>query len=434
MGHRGAAQAGWADRGRARHGGADAATLPRGHVAALDGVRGVAVLLVLAYHFLSTAGASLAGTPAAADRALLRVSGAGWMGVDLFFVLSGFLITGILFDARGGEGCFRGFYARRVLRILPLYIAFLVVLFVGAPLVHAGFRAPFSEQVGYWLFVPEARVLLGGGSDSLHGGASHLWSLAVEEQCYLLLPALIALPLSRRQLMLVSAALVVGALAFRCGVIAIGANPVAAYRLLPARMDTLAIGGLLALALRSEHDAARVRRALPVAALAVGAVVAALFALRSGLRPTDPWVQTVGYSAQAALGGALVAAAALARLPRPAQRVLARRPMTALGRYSYGLYILHVPLVLLLGWRVREAGGLPAVAGSYAAAMLLFSAAAMTLSAAAAWLSFHALERRFLRLKSRITYGASLAAAAALRAAPAGEAGEAAAETQRRAA
>ena len=98
--------------------------LPGAHLPALDGLRGVAVLMVLLFHF-----AHLDRPGGAAQRWLLGATGAGWAGVDLFFVLSGFLITGILLDARGARGYFRAFYLRRVLRIFPLYYAYLAVLF-----------------------------------------------------------------------------------------------------------------------------------------------------------------------------------------------------------------------------------------------------------------------------------------------------------------
>ena len=101
---------------------------PRGHLPALDGLRGVAVLAVLLFHF-----AHLDRPAGLAQRWLLSATGAGWAGVDLFFVLSGFLITGILLDARGSSGYFRTFYLRRVLRIFPLYYAYLAVLFWVVP-------------------------------------------------------------------------------------------------------------------------------------------------------------------------------------------------------------------------------------------------------------------------------------------------------------
>src|SRR5688572_9977607 len=102
--------------------------LPRGHIPALDGIRGLAILLVTIYRF---AGTHDGGTP----RWLLPVLEFGTHGVDLFFVLSGFLITGILFDAKGEAHYFRNFYARRTLRIFPLYYGTLALVLIGLPLL-----------------------------------------------------------------------------------------------------------------------------------------------------------------------------------------------------------------------------------------------------------------------------------------------------------
>ena len=109
-------------------------SLERGHILALDGLRGIAILLVVASHFVG----NLRITADGAAWVLVAVAHAGWTGVDLFFVLSGFLITGILVDARGSKSYFKAFYARRALRILPAYYGFLLVIFVLLPLLNLG--------------------------------------------------------------------------------------------------------------------------------------------------------------------------------------------------------------------------------------------------------------------------------------------------------
>ncbi|HEX6407837.1 MAG TPA: acyltransferase, partial [Gemmatimonadales bacterium] len=99
-----------------------------GHLPALDGLRGVAILLVMGYHILET----FPGGPEVPDL-VTRLASVGWIGVDLFFVLSGFLITGILYDTKGSPGFFRNFYIRRVLRIFPLYYGFLALFCLILP-------------------------------------------------------------------------------------------------------------------------------------------------------------------------------------------------------------------------------------------------------------------------------------------------------------
>ncbi len=119
------------------------------HVPALDGIRGLAILLVVTYHTVLYGGIKPA---VLVDRLFYRLSTVGWSGVDLFFVLSGFLITGILYDAKGGERFFRNFYARRILRIFPLYYGFLFLFFVVLPSltwVSPQFRALQQNQIWY---------------------------------------------------------------------------------------------------------------------------------------------------------------------------------------------------------------------------------------------------------------------------------------------
>jgi peptidoglycan/LPS O-acetylase OafA/YrhL len=154
------------------------ATAPS-HLAPLDGLRGVAVLLVMVCHFgpelpVATRGAN----------ALARVLSAGWVGVDLFFVLSGFLITRILLAARGSPGYFTNFYARRVLRIFPLYYATLLMVFVVLPWlgVTAAPEPAASHQAWLWTYTSNLLVARLRSFVFLTPAANlnHFWSLAIE--------------------------------------------------------------------------------------------------------------------------------------------------------------------------------------------------------------------------------------------------------------
>ncbi|TAK57976.1 MAG: acyltransferase, partial [Dehalococcoidia bacterium] len=180
-------------------------------LAGLDGVRGIAVLAVMAYHF-----ALFAELPTSAtwlDSTVATVTNTGWVGVDLFFVLSGFLITGILYDAAAAPtGYFRAFYARRALRILPVYFGFLAVLLWLLPAVHSMQSADFHElrrnQLWFWGF--SANIWMAGRQwwqANLYG-TGHLWSLAIEEQFYIVWPAVVLLS-RRRGLMAIAAIAIV---------------------------------------------------------------------------------------------------------------------------------------------------------------------------------------------------------------------------------
>jgi peptidoglycan/LPS O-acetylase OafA/YrhL len=221
-----------------------------GHVPALDGIRGLAILMVMLYHLTLPPAAAL-------DRVWAGIASFGWAGVDLFFVLSGFLITGILFDAKGGKHYFRNFYARRTLRIFPLYYAVMMVLLVivpRLPFAHAArYAAASGDQIWYWTYL--SNFALGWRHEWNLGSLDLAWSLAIEEQFYLLWPAVVFL-LGRRALIGICGAVIVAALAARTALTLWGAHPIPIHVLTPCRMDSLALGALVALAARGPRGVA----------------------------------------------------------------------------------------------------------------------------------------------------------------------------------
>jgi peptidoglycan/LPS O-acetylase OafA/YrhL len=370
-------------------------TAPSGpaHIPALDGLRGCAILAVLLLH-LTSALAAPAGAPA---RVAKQVFSAGWVGVDLFFVLSGFLITGILADARETPHRFRTFYLRRALRILPLYYGFVLLLFVVPPLVKApAYTTPPADQLPYWLYLQNFWPLDNRALDL----AAHLWSLAIEEQFYLVWPAVV-FTLSARTALRVCAACIVGALVYRLAWVFTVDDLRAVYFLTPGRLDGLALGGAIALMARAGGGPARLRRTAPAVLAASAAVLAAAALHPSGFDPGGAYMVSMGYTALAFFFGALLVLV----LDGPAllPRLLSARPLRFFGRYSYGLYVLHVPLIVL----ARHAGVSPdAFAGTRweFAGLVGYAALIGAASVVAALASWTLYEKPFLALKSRFPY------------------------------
>src|SRR5512137_2924489 len=292
------------------------APAPGAHHPALDGMRGVAVLMVLAFHLLHVDGEG--GT---LERAILGATRSGWAGVDLFFVLSGFLITGILLDARGGPGYFRAFYARRVLRIFPLYYAYLAVLFLAVPALLPALDVRRETQGWLWTYLGNVLFAREGGFQA-SPFTGHFWSLAVEEQFYLFWPFLVWL-LPRRWLAAACLGLVAGAFALRFAIHRTTFNATAAYVLTPARMDALAMGALVAIAAREPAWWPRVRRAAPWVLVASAAAIAAVWVHQGGLFGGDPVVQVWAFGPLAA-GFAAVLVLAIADGASPLSRALSR--------------------------------------------------------------------------------------------------------------
>jgi len=393
-------------------------------VPALDGLRGCAVLMVMLFHFTAAL-----ERPVTLGGALVRKAfSGGWVGVDLFFVLSGYLITGILFDAKGadadGEGrrttarrYFGAFYGRRALRIFPLYYGVLALLFavVPAALAVAG-SAPspayarlLGAQGWFWSYLVNFLAI---HPDPYRVG--HFWSLAIEEQFYLVWPLVIWL-CSRERALLVCATCATGALVFRCAALAAGLDAASVYAFTPGRLDGLAAGAALALVQRRPAGLAPLRwmvRPCVYAALAV--LVSVVFRLRF-LDAFDVQTQTVGYSATALLFCAVLLGV-VTSLPAAAERRALERPtLRFFGRYSYALYVFHQPLVPL----AARAGVTPAAAGrllhSEGLGLVAYATAMLAASTALALASWHLYEKHFLKLKARLSYGEPRPAGAAER-------------------
>jgi peptidoglycan/LPS O-acetylase OafA/YrhL len=376
----------------------------RDRVPALDGLRGIAVLLVMIYHF--SFGWVFSNAPL--DAAYARLSGVGWMGVDLFFVLSGFLITGILHDTRGRAGYFTSFYARRFLRIFPLYYVFVLLVMPAAAHLLSNDPAPavaaLRAKSGWYLGYGVNFMLALRGWQSTVLASAHLWSLAVEEQFYLLWPPLVLL-LSRRALIRTSAALAIVALLVRVAMRLGGAGEVATYVLPFARMDALLLGGLVALAVRELGSAAPLARHAPRVLAGSGLVAAAtLVAAPARMSYASPWVQTVGLTAIAIFFSAALVMAIAAPEGSRLGRFLRAPSLRTFGKYSYALYLFH-PLVLAVlqanGWGPKRFAALgPQL---QLPVHLTFTAFATLVSLGVAWLSWNLLEKHFLKAKNRFS-------------------------------
>ena len=160
-------------------------------IPALDGLRGIAIAAVMVFHFTlygPYSNALMRGLPAIGPA--LHLAMAGWGGVDLFFVLSGYLITAILLRTKAAPGYFRRFYARRVLRIFPLYYLFLAVGIALSSRLPPAWSAEGSWQLWLWTYLTNFKIGSAGWS-SVPRAYEHFWSLAVEEQFYLLWPLLV---------------------------------------------------------------------------------------------------------------------------------------------------------------------------------------------------------------------------------------------------
>lgn len=368
-------------------------------IAVLDGVRGLAILLVLIHHCVYLSGID---RTVRLDRHVFMLADSMWLGVDLFFVLSGFLITGILFDAKRSSHYFRNFYGRRVLRIFPLYYGFLTIVWViSITNISGEIGQSFPDTQGwYWLYLSNIQVALFGWQAPEQIG--HFWSLAVEEQFYLLWPWIVW-SLSRKQLMRVAVIGFFAALAIRIA-LPFEMTRLGAYVLLPTRMDALSAGAILALAIRGPKGLKAIDRTSFMMLIVCVAVLAALYLRQRRLNLMDPLVGTLGFTVIAAGFAAFIAVALRASNNGFLSRPLTTTPMVMLGKYSYGLYVVHVPLIYLLKNMGLQASLFPRLAGSSLPGVAAFTLSAIALSITVAAASYHFWETPFLRLKRYFPY------------------------------
>jgi peptidoglycan/LPS O-acetylase OafA/YrhL len=380
-----------------------AATAPTepGQIPALDGLRGAAILLVMLHHqtLLPLAGGG------AADDWFARLFHFGWSGVDLFFVLSGFLITGLLLDAKGAPGYFRNFYARRTLRIFPLYYAVVFLSLVVLPNLPEGvlpaqkaanFGRIDGDELWYWLYLSNFAIAAAG--EYRHGILDISWSLAIEEQFYLVWPLVVS-RLGRDALLRVCAGLVVLAPLCRLALSLGSSSELAPYVLTPARLDTLAIGAFLAVASRDPGGLARLLPAARASGAALALGLAVWFVAAGGIEPFQTAFITLGFSGVALAFGALLALTVTSTPGSFLHAVFTSRVLRSLGKYSYALYLFHLPLRAIVRDLWFDPADLPALFGSRIPGQIAFYVVSTAIAYLAAVASWYLYESRFLALK-----------------------------------
>ena len=357
-----------------------------GYIPQFDGLRGVAILMVLIGHsgFLE---------------ALPHLGGLEYtrFGVDLFFVLSGFLITGILLDAKGSEHYFRNFYARRALRICPLYYVILFLAFVVTPLL-----APSTKpEAGVWpafVFYVQNIALL--HRDTYPFGLGATWSLAVEEQFYLTWPLLVFL-LKRRALALVSVSFVFVSLSLRLAGYYHDAPSGFIHQFTLSRLDAIALGSLAALWLRSPSctlDRWRTRAYQFLARGLAGVILARILMHRNS---SIVGYTFLGMTFAGLLGVSLVSDARSSLLGRS----LSAGWLRYIGKTSYGIYLLHYPLFLV--WERLIASENFLLSNPLARNLVAF-AGQMFLTILAASISWRFFEKPILQLKKQFPSGSEM--------------------------
>jgi peptidoglycan/LPS O-acetylase OafA/YrhL len=371
------------------------------HIPALDGIRGLAILLVLFDHLFWAN--SQTGSRVLDFISALRE--ASYIGVNLFFALSGFLITGILMDSLNTPHFFSNFYARRSLRIFPLYYGFLLLVLLLTPVLHLTWS---GWEYSYLTYTSNLIAPFHGGPLKLGVfNINHFWSLQVEEQFYWIWPLVVYRFRNSRSIVRMSLAGCGVALGLRIACVLMKGHagfgdPYLPYSFTPCCADNLLYGCCLAALVRSARRD-RVLRAAPYVFLGCAAILCVVSSLNNGLdwtRPDRGWmVSTGGFSLMG-----IASASMIAWVLKPGSStkgIFETRFLRFMGKYSYGIYVFHYSI-----------GSVMAPLRSFFDAHLhvkalgvLFGALiAGAASVGAAWVSYRFYEAPFLRLKRYFSY------------------------------
>ncbi|TCK75033.1 acyltransferase family protein [Acidipila rosea] len=372
---------------------ASAPILPnlRRHIPALDGMRGFAAIGVVFFHYKTGHHFNHAWL-----NLITWIMGLGWMGVPLFFALSGFLITGILHDSFSKANWWRKFYLKRSFRIFPLYYLTLALI-LAADVGVGRMKAAGQTLWIYALYLQNLPSLYHRLSEfPSYLSTVHLWSLAVEEQFYLIWPIPLFLAWRRSRALQLCAIVFMLSFMARIACVALHCPMIVYFSFSPLRIGELCAGGFLALALRQGD--ALTRMISNVAPYIAGASILALSGVIfwAGTEDRTAPMISIGLTALSCLAVCLIY---YCLHPGPLQRLFSNRILRWFGKISYGLYVYHMlfrPVYIRIVNRYLPHS-------SHGLQYLALISIAFTLSPLLAAASFYTYESYFLHIKERVS-------------------------------
>ena len=351
----------------------------RQHYPALDGLRGIAILFIVIYHNFGYI-----------DKYFFF----GWLAVDLFFVMSGFLITDILLNAVGHKNFLRNFYLRRVLRIFPLYYLSLFIFLIVLPRlpIESGIKYYTDNQVWLWTYLQNWLYIFKPPVQT--NTLNHLWSLAVEEQFYLLWPLAILLIKKPRLLLVFISLLLMATLGLRLWIWMHHLSGFAYYNLYTfTRIDGICIGCMVALLRRINLNFLKKYTSAIVLFFAIMNFI--FFFLNRLYEFSFPYLALAGYTTFAMMLGLLVNQA-VTKETKLINFIFNIPLLKFFGRISYGFYIFHWPIYLLLSPYLSQ--WLKGFTGGWITQYIVSLLATM-IAVVLSWLSFNYFEKYFLKMK-----------------------------------
>jgi peptidoglycan/LPS O-acetylase OafA/YrhL len=359
-----------------------AETASRPHYPALDGLRGTAILLVVFLH----------------NFGFMKYFFFGWLGVDLFFVLSGFLITGILLDSLGKKHFLKNFYTRRVLRIFPVYYLVLAICLFLVPLLQSpSFDMRYYQGNAMWLVVFLQNWLYIFKQPTGSTMLLHFWSLAVEEQFYLVWPAAIVFVRSPKKLLWIILAVLLTVMTGRYLLWSFHFDNLAYDSFYTfSRIDGICVGSMIAILLWVYPSF--LKKFMPVIVLGLAALNFLMYFVNRNAEVRLPYLAFIGYTTFSVMFGFLVHEAVTGS-SRIMRLIFENGLLRFFGKISYGLYVYHWPIFLVLSPVFYQL-----FSPHFSSDKMAVFASSLTVTIVAvalSYLSFHFFEKYFLGLKNK---------------------------------
>lgn len=359
---------------------------PHKHIQVLDGVRGLAILLVLLFHLFK----------------YISLTNIGWIGVDLFFVLSGFLITGILLNTKTQNKYFISFIGKRALRIFPLYYLFLTIFFLILPLSSMSlyiddYTFLHDNQKWFWTYTQNWYAAFSDNwqEDNI---ISHFWSLAIEEQFYIFWPLVVYFS-SKKNLLKIIGILILLSISARFFFVLNQYNWITSYISTIARLDNLCIGSALAVIIRNRSLIYYLNKYSYFIFYLSLLILLAIVISTGSILMTNKYFLTFGFTIIAIFFSCIILISLSSHQNNIIRKILSMPIFTFLGKYSYGIYIYHEPIYRIFSEIFFKNQLNP----NNIINKIVVSTIVLAVVIIVSWLSFHCFEVHFLKLKKYLT-------------------------------
>jgi peptidoglycan/LPS O-acetylase OafA/YrhL len=366
------------------------------HNLLLDGMRGWAIIFVMIYHFSIPFQQAIPVNDF--DLLIGKIFQMGWLGVDLFFVMSGFLITTILYNSTENKGYFKNFYVRRFLRIFPLYYGVLFLLLVALPFVSDSFsqktQVMQDNSIWFWTYLVNWRVAALGDFRGFQSG--YMWSLAVEEQFYIFWPLVVYF--FKKHLIKISLFFIIFSFILKLILLQLGVSAVSLYTMTFTHLDGLLLGGIIAVLSCNGQLNQKYKKLLFVMTVIATAIFILIILKDMSFIFYHKSVAFLGISALSVIFCYMLTKTISAKDSSLYYKLFSYKPIIKCGQLCYGLYLLHQPIGVLVSEKLISHTSF-FVFESYAPAAVLNIVICTMISLTAAQLSYSLYEVHFLKLK-----------------------------------